>query len=68
MILAEAAARIREYAGADPGMRGISDTLEREEAEFGRHMDALAMKRHHFSSHKTLTSRAADGKARKKGM
>jgi Ca-activated chloride channel family protein len=67
-ILIEAAERIRAAAGDDPGQLDVGARLQREALEFARRMDALAMKRHHYASHKTLTSRAADGKARKKGM
>jgi Ca-activated chloride channel family protein len=63
--LIKAAARIRRYAGDDPGMRDLCARLEHEASEFGRRMDALAMKRHHFDSHKTLMSRDVDGKSRR---
>ena len=67
-VLTEAAARIRRYAGDDPAMHDICTKLEREASEFGRRMDALSMKRHHFDSHKTLTIRGGDGQARKKAL
>jgi hypothetical protein len=68
LIQIKAVARIRWYDGDDPVMRDICAKLEHEASEFGPRMDALAMKRHHYSSHKTLTSRDIDGIARKKAQ
>ena len=61
------AGRIRVYAGGDPEMGALIDTMVREEAVFAAPMAEPSRKRMHFASANMLRSRDAAGRSVKRG-
>jgi len=66
-LLEATASRIAGYAGRDGELAAIVRRLRADAAQFGEHMDPMARKAAHFASYAVMQSRAADGKARRKG-
>jgi Ca-activated chloride channel family protein len=66
-VLDATAARIRAYAGSDPDLRELLDTMVREEQVFAAPMAEPARKQAHFASANLLRSRDASGRSVRRG-
>jgi Ca-activated chloride channel family protein len=66
-VLDATAGRIREYAGSDPVMGALVDTMVREEVVFAAPMAEPSRKQMHFASANALRSRDASGRSVKRG-
>jgi hypothetical protein len=64
-VLETVATRISGYADTCQELRDLAAELRREAGAFGRHLDAMTRKAHHYQSLATMNSRQASGKARK---
>lgn len=60
------AGRIGEYAGNDPELRAVIESLSERDQVYARPMVAATSKREHFSSISVARMRTADGKARRR--
>jgi hypothetical protein len=65
-IVRETIETLRALAPGDPGVGTVIAQLERDEAEFGEAMTAMALKQRHFASSSLSASRAVDGTARRR--
>ena len=61
------ASRIRGYAGDDPALRDLLDTMVREETVYAAPMAEPARKQAHFASANALRSRDAAGRSVRRG-
>ena len=66
-ILDATASRIRGYAGDDPALRDLLDTMVREETVYAAPMAEPARKQAHFASANALRSRDAAGRSVRRG-
>jgi Uncharacterized protein containing a von Willebrand factor type A (vWA) domain len=66
-ILDATARRIREYAGHDPEMRALIDSMAQEQVVFAAPMPEPSLKKAHFASANLLRSRDASGRSVKRG-
>jgi len=66
-ILDATASRIRDYAGDDPALRELLDTMVREEMVYAAPMAEPARKQAHFASANALRSRDAAGRSVRRG-
>jgi hypothetical protein len=64
-VLETVATRISGYADTCQELRDLAAQLRREAGAFGRDLDAMTRKAHHYQSLATMNSRQASGKARK---
>jgi len=65
-VLRRTAARIRGYAGNDPGLRALAEELEAEAADYGQFMAEAERKSRHALSSMLMSSRDMYGKSRKR--
>ena len=66
-VLDATASRIRGYAGDDPALRDLLDTMVREETVYAAPMAEPARKQAHFASANALRSRDAAGRSVRRG-
>ena len=64
-LLERVAERIASYAGASTELRDLVRSLRTEAQQYERHMDAMTMKRVHYSSRSAMRSRTEAGKTQR---
>ena len=65
-VLEKTANRIQEYAGNDPELRAIADSLRRRTREYQAPMMAMRAKAEHYASTNVAAMRMPTGKARRR--